>query len=122
MSRQEILQYWAKTAKHGDLVVTHSCVFHGLDAGAVTDEMLRRRPMALKRFAELLGLDEQAARPFLAALVSLHDLGKFAPAFQAKAPEFWPECLGPIPRARGDDPSYPPHCSRALESSPRTRG
>jgi CRISPR-associated endonuclease/helicase Cas3 len=49
----------------------------------------------------LLGLKEEDARTLIVALAGLHDLGKFAPAFQAKAPQHWPlAALGAFPNAQ----------------------
>jgi CRISPR-associated endonuclease/helicase Cas3 len=42
----------------------------------------------------LLGLGADDAARLLVALVALHDLGKFAPAFQVKSPAHWPPALG----------------------------
>ncbi len=99
MSTSKILEYWGKSAGEDDALVSHPIVYHSLDAAAVADEILERRPLALSRFAELIGMEPSIARAFLATLVSLHDLGKFAPAFQAKVPALWPDCLGYFPGA-----------------------
>ncbi len=97
MSTSEIIEYWGKSAGGENALVWHPVVYHSLDAAAVADEILERRPLALSRFAELVGIEPSIARAFLVALVSLHDLGKFAPAFQAKVPALWPHSLGDFP-------------------------
>lgn len=99
MSTAEILKYWGKSTGEDSALVWHPVVYHSLDAAAVADEILKRRPLALSRFAELIRIEQSTARAFLVALVSLHDLGKFAPAFQAKVPPLWPDCLGAFPGA-----------------------
>lgn len=98
MSTSEILEYWGKSVGEQNAIVGHPIVYHSLDAAAVANEVLERRPLALSRFAALVGIDPTIARAFLVALVSLHDLGKFAPAFQAKVPALWPDSLGDFPR------------------------
>ncbi|MDQ3242799.1 MAG: hypothetical protein M3Q09_03635 [Gemmatimonadota bacterium] len=127
MSTSEILKYFGKSYGEDNAVVGHPVVYHSLDVAAVADEILERRPLALSRFAELLGIETAIARGFLVTLVSLHDLGKFAPPFHAKVPVLWPESIGPFPgalppRARGDDPFVGQVDERLYQSSPRTRG
>jgi CRISPR-associated endonuclease/helicase Cas3 len=97
VSTSELLKYWGKSAGEDHSLIGHPVVYHSLDVAAVADEILERRPLALSRFAELVGIDPSIARAFLVALVSLHDLGKFAPAFQAKVPALWPDSLGDFP-------------------------
>jgi CRISPR-associated endonuclease/helicase Cas3 len=49
----------------------------------------------------------------LAALVALHDVGKFTRPFQAKVPELWPPSLGPFvqpPPGFHDDAGYAVLC------------
>jgi CRISPR-associated endonuclease/helicase Cas3 len=53
------------------------------------EAILEARPVALQRAARLLQLEEDQARRLLVTLAGLHDLGKFAPAFQAQAPDLW---------------------------------
>lgn len=75
----------------------HPIVYHSLDVAAVADVLLSVRPLAARRAAQLLQLSESDARRLIVALVALHDLGKFAPAFQKKSPEHWPTRLyGPL--------------------------
>ena len=65
------------------------------------EAILAARPLARRRAARLLRLPEPEACRLLVALAALHDLGKFAPAFQAKVPEMWPSrVLGPLDQAR----------------------
>lgn len=45
----------------------------------------------------LLGLSEDDTLDLVRFLSSLHDVGKFAQAFQAYAPECWPSALGALP-------------------------
>lgn len=91
----EILQFWGKAQPDANAAApSHPVAYHLLDVAAVADAFLIARPSSTRRAAGLLGLDESEAHRVLVALVALHDLGKFAPAFQVKAPELWPASLG----------------------------
>ena len=83
---------WAKTDKN-DGSSWHPLVLHLLDVAASTDAILAREPESTrKRMGEILGLEWEAARPWLLLLIACHDLGKACPSFQAK----WPS-RPPIP-------------------------
>ena len=63
--------------------------------GDVVNALLDSRPRVLARASALLGVGDLAAvRQVLVVLAALHDLGKFGPAFQVKAPDRWPGALG----------------------------
>jgi CRISPR-associated endonuclease/helicase Cas3 len=89
---------WGKARAEPEWVVFwHPIAHHLLDVAAVAGAVLLVRPRTLQRAARLLTLPEDDARNFLIALIALHDIGKFAPAFEMKAPEYWPETLyGPL--------------------------
>lgn len=96
----EVLQFWGKAqAAEGAQVGWHPVAYHLLDVAAMADAILRARPIALRRAARLLRLEPDEALRLLVALIALHDLGKFAPVFQAKSPEHWPAALS------GTDPT-----------------
>jgi CRISPR-associated endonuclease/helicase Cas3 len=58
--------------------------------------LIRRWPGLGRRLALALGLDNDLPAALLVRLLALHDLGKFAPNFQAKSPEHWNPALGNI--------------------------
>lgn len=92
------LAFWGKSRDDaGSLASFHPVLCHLLDVAAVTGALLAVRPRLLSRASSLLLLDREACQRLLVALAAFHDLGKFAPAFQAKVPRHWPtELLGPL--------------------------
>ncbi|HET9798987.1 MAG TPA: CRISPR-associated endonuclease Cas3'', partial [Gemmatimonadaceae bacterium] len=98
----QFLAFWGKARPESDEGPRfHPVAYHLLDVAAVAEELLRRRRLILERLSCLLGLKEEDARTLIVALAGLHDLGKFAPAFQAKAPQHWPlAALGAFPNAQ----------------------
>lgn len=53
------------------------------------EAIVTARPVALRRASRLLLLGEEETLRLLVTLAGLHDLGKFAPAFQAQVPDLW---------------------------------
>lgn len=97
------LRFWAKTDRRADgSIIWHALPYHLLDVSAVMGQLLEVRPQMLLGGSRLLGLDAVSTRRFLMALALLHDVGKFAWRFQAKAPECFPDDLGEYaPPTRG---------------------
>jgi CRISPR-associated endonuclease/helicase Cas3 len=96
LSLDQVLSFWGKArAGDGATVPCHPVLYHLLDVAATTRALLETRPASRARAAWLLGLDEDEALRLIVVLVALHDLGKFCPAFQGKAPPHWPPLLGP---------------------------
>lgn len=90
-------------AKSGD--PPHSLAGHMLDTAAVVLEVLAREPRTtLLQYARGMGCDEDAVARFLAAVASVHDLGKATPAFQAQ----WPPGRDRVERAGFRFPPSPP--------------
>lgn len=98
MTTADALGFWGKAQPEPEAACGfHPVVYHLLDVAATADVLLGARPLALARGARLLGLDPDAARRLMVALIVLHDIGKFAPKFQAKAAPAgweWPSVLG----------------------------
>jgi CRISPR-associated endonuclease/helicase Cas3 len=67
-----------------------------LDVAATAEALLVARPLLRERLTRLLGLDSAQLVPFLVWLAAIHDIGKFAWAFQWKMPEL---CGGQQPPA-----------------------
>lgn len=93
------LSYWGKAQPDADAPypATHPAAYHCLDVAACVGAVLDARPRAVHRAGALLGVaSADDVRRLLVVLAALHDLGKFAPTFQAKAPDHWPAALGPL--------------------------
>ena len=92
----DVLRFWGKAQprdpEHGP--AWHPLGYHSLDVAAVGDALLSRDRGLRERMAQFMGLPPADAVALIRYLLCLHDIGKFAKKFQAKAPEFYPECLG----------------------------
>ena len=75
----------------------HPLAYHSLDVAAVGEVLLTSDRGFGACFSRLLGLPLEDASPLTCYLLALHDIGKFARKFQAKAPRFYPECFGDDP-------------------------
>ncbi len=97
-----ILTFWGKARPMRDRPgpAAHPLAYHCLDVAAVADVLLSRHA-GLRALPDALRLDRETGRRVLVFLLSLHDIGKFARVFQAKAPDRYPEVLGGLP-ARSD--------------------
>lgn len=98
-----LFEFWAKSGREGDRALMHSVPHHSLDVAASAFVLLSafRCPIAVEDTA-------------LAALVALHDIGKFTRPFQAKVPDLWPPSLGPYERRPGfhDQDGYTLLCGK----------
>ena len=85
-----MLEFWGKARPSETGGPTwHPAAYHCLDVGAVAFVLLRdgvSRPPPPWDGPEL--------RISIAALIALHDVGKFTRPFQIKRPDFWPPVLG----------------------------
>lgn len=84
--------FWGKAGGARDNEPSwHPLAYHSLDVAACADILLARNPRRLEQLATLLQTSTENAQRFIAAIIALHDIGKFSPGFQAKSPEAW-EC------------------------------
>ena len=90
-----IFKFWGKAQPQvrGDGPDCHPLVFHCLDVAAVGQTILKRHDTLARRFASLLNLGQEDTVRLLTYLLCIHDIGKFAKKFQAKAPEHFPACF-----------------------------
>ena len=91
-----ILEFWGKAqpADPESGPQWHPLAFHSLDVAATGAVLLERYSALAAHIYGLLALAPEAARGLLPFLLALHDIGKFAKSFQAKAPAHYPACLG----------------------------
>ncbi len=80
----------------------HPLAFHCLDVAAVGQALLTEHRGLGESVSRLLGFSQEQTVRLICYLLCLHDVGKFAKKFQAKAPELYPDCFG-------DDPLEFPH-------------
>jgi CRISPR-associated endonuclease/helicase Cas3 len=71
--------------------------WHGLDVAAAFLELLKIWPDEEQALAACFEGAWEVAKRALASLIALHDIGKFAPAFQGKVPACAPSELLPMP-------------------------
>lgn len=98
-----IYHFWGKAAgeREGE-PASHPLVYHCLDVAAVADALLAQQPQRLATLASLMRTTPENARHVLVALIALHDVGKFAEAFQCKCEAAWPaSALGPFKEIQG---------------------
>lgn len=88
-----LMAFWGKAQPRlsdGSMAPYHPLPCHALDVAAVSKAWLGHDKRLRKWFAGLLAISEQDALLLIPAIISLHDLGKFAAAFQKKARDFFP--------------------------------
>lgn len=106
-TQQELLMfgYWGKArpdASHPEATRCHLLVYHCLDVAAVGLEVLHALPALRQWICSQLRLRDDQARSLVAFWLSLHDLGKFAEAFQSQCPDVFM-----VRRDRQPDPAKP---------------
>ena len=99
----DFYHFWGKAsgARDGE-PASHPLVYHCLDVAAVADALLAHHSRRLDALAALLRTTPSSVRRVLVALIALHDVGKFAEAFQCKCETAWPtSALGPFKQVAG---------------------
>ena len=95
----DILRFWGK-AQPSDPERGprwHPLAYHSLDVAAVGEVLLTSRRGLGACFSRLLDLPREHTEPLVCYLLALHDIGKFARKFQAKAPSCYPDCFDDDP-------------------------
>ena len=80
----------------------HLLAHHCLDVAAVGTQALKRLPALRTLFASKLGLHVDHLEPWIGFWLALHDLGKFAEAFQSQCPDVFQGLRNRMP-----DPAKP---------------
>ena len=90
----DIFSFWGKAQpRDGDGIKWHPLVYHSLDVAAVGHVLMNDWPELARRTTGLLGLPRPEGDRVVRFLLCLHDIGKFAKKFQAKAPDHFPTCF-----------------------------
>ena len=94
-----VFRFWGKAQPRnpGRGPDWHPLAFHSLDVAAVGEVLLARHRGLNESFLDLLGLPREDAAPLICLFLCLHDIGKFAKKFQAKAPIHYPDCFDDDP-------------------------
>lgn len=80
--------YWGKAKPtSGEGPRFHRLPYHALDVAACAHVLLRHDVLLRRGLAQAAGLPEEEATGLVVYLASLHDAGKYAPAFQLLVPE-----------------------------------
>ena len=95
----DLLRFWGKAQPRdpGRGPEWHPLAYHSLDVAAVGEALLTSHGGVGDCISGLLGLPRDESDRVTCYLLALHDIGKFARKFQAKAPNLYPECLGDDP-------------------------
>lgn len=87
-SEEAYWKYWGKARKKGEAGAPyHLLACHCLDVAAVGAVYLERHPTLRRHLAGHLGLSQKLFSQWLTFSLAMHDLGKFAAAFQCLVPE-----------------------------------
>jgi CRISPR-associated endonuclease/helicase Cas3 len=101
-------QYWGKARR--DITQPgadfHLLAYHSLDVAAVGARLLEPQKSLTKDLASFLDLTPEQLQVIFAFALSLHDLGKFASAFQKLYPNTSAQLLKPICRKEYDGRNY----------------
>ncbi|MCG9757325.1 CRISPR-associated helicase Cas3' [Shewanella insulae] len=83
-TNESYYRYWGKTKKSSEPTGAdyHLLVYHCLDVAAVGYQVLDEDNHLCRDLAELLSIDPKQLRQLFTFTLALHDLGKFAAAFQ----------------------------------------
>lgn len=84
-------RYWGKTSKTADSY--HLLVYHSLDVAAVGWKLMQPTSLLCRRLASQLSVKPEWLQHWFSFLLMLHDIGKFARAFQNLAPNLSPELV-----------------------------
>ena len=88
--RSETQSFWGKAQPIVPGPERHPLPLHSLDVAAVGRVLLTAERAPGRTLPGLLGLSVEEAIRYVPCLLALHDVGKFAKRFQAKAPRWFP--------------------------------
>jgi CRISPR-associated endonuclease/helicase Cas3 len=92
MEPDHYLSFWGKAQPDAAASHTsHAVAYHGLDVAAAALALIDSGVVKVPALFRGPGLERS-----IAALIALHDIGKFTRSFQCKSPDHWPPQLGPL--------------------------
>ncbi|WP_227370757.1 CRISPR-associated endonuclease Cas3'' [Halomonas sp. M20] len=94
----DYFHYWGKARPDSEGPPCHLLPFHCLDVAAVGWYLLAPERPLTRQLATQLDLPPENMRKLFVWALGLHDLGKFARAFQAQARPHSVELVAPLPR------------------------
>ena len=97
MPAAPIHEFWGKARPAGPGPEWHPLPLHALDVAAVGASLLKQPRSPARSLNRHLGWTTDETIPVISYLLGLHDIGKFARKFQAKAPKHFPSCLNADP-------------------------
>lgn len=92
----EYFRYWGKASPKGEGARYHLLAFHSLDVAACGQELLKLPRFGLERMSAELGWSADLLRRVFAAFLAVHDIGKFARAFQGLAKDLGKPLVPPL--------------------------
>ena len=95
----DIHQFWGKARPQKAGPDWHPLTLHSLDVAAVAEALLDHPHSPAKGLPDLLGWTHADTVHVVRSLMAMHDVGKFACRFQAKAPKHFPRCFGVLPES-----------------------
>lgn len=78
--------HWGKARGEGQVFDWHPLCYHALDVAASMEALITADPLRLQALEAFSAGSRESIRAALILVAALHDLGKFSPAFQKKAP------------------------------------
>ncbi|MBA1262327.1 CRISPR-associated helicase Cas3' [Stutzerimonas stutzeri] len=89
--------YWGKASPEGEACARfHLLAFHSLDVAACGQALLKLPQFSLRPLADELEWPLAQVEALCVFFLALHDLGKFARAFQGLVPDLSPELVPPV--------------------------
>ena len=116
----DIHSFWGKAQPMGDGPGYHPLPLHSLDVAAVGSVLLTSKRGPARTLPHLLGISPGETVRVVSCLLALHDVGKFAKRFQAKAPQWFPSAFTDRPDALATQFDHGDGGLRLFEAEPAT--